>query len=731
MTQSKPDPIPNPASRDRWLPTLHVSILSLALTTILILGISLTWFNYARNSRTALDVAHSLLTEINSKVVQQIQASFQRMQTLAELIPQLPSVDTKPRDMNHPLLGYLLEALGPAPEFYSFYLAFADGDFYQVVSLTSDPDAGKVFRAPEKAAYLVRYIQTDARSKRQAAMLFLDKNKQPIGKAFSLDNSYDPRGRPWFEQAMPTDQLIRTNLYVFASLHHLGVTFAKRFASGNGVFGIDVTLKTLSDIVSGQTVSPRGRVFLFNSQGQVLAYPDPDKAVISYRNPNCGTVYLPSLISDLGDPVSEALFREFAGGTDLGQGVIRFEHDGESYLGLITPLTGAYSRDEYVGLVTPESDFTGPLVATRTQSLVFALAMLGLSIPLVVVFVLRISRPLKALAVESDKIGNFELDSPLKVDSFIREVHQLSIAMGTMKHALRTFGKYVPKNLVQRIVRSRIKPELGGERRELSIMFTDVADFTTMSEAMEPEALMLKTSEYFQAISGLINELDGTIDKFIGDAVMAFWNAPVHVENHALRACQAALEVSDKSEELNRHWEAQGERIMFTRIGLHLDDAVVGNIGATDRMNYTAIGQAVNLASRLEGLNKYYGTRILVSRTMRDRAECCFLFRSVALAQPKGTASPLELFELLGAKENCHLDCTQVDQEALDRHGPWERAMAHYREARFSEALTLFEEFLAMTESDALVSIYLQRCRRLAKNPPGKDWTPVDVFETK
>src|SRR6185437_1039257 len=183
---------------------------------------------------------------------------------------------------------------------------------------------------------------------------------------------------------------------------------------------------------------------------------------------------------------------------------------------------------------------------------------------------------------------------------------------------LRSFGAYVPRDLVRAVLASGERAELGGKTKELTIFFSDLAGFTTLSETLAPEALVELLGGYFDEMTRVIQSHGGTIDKFIGDAIMAFWNAPGDEPDHAARACQAALDCQAKLDAMRRA-DARLAGLQ-ARIGLATGSVLVGNIGASDRMNYTVMGDTVNLASRLEGLNKAYGTPIMIAETTFAKA---------------------------------------------------------------------------------------------------------------
>jgi adenylate cyclase len=231
----------------------------------------------------------------------------------------------------------------------------------------------------------------------------------------------------------------------------------------------------------------------------------------------------------------------------------------------------------------------------------------------------------------------------------IREIDELGRSVSTMRKVTQTFSQFVPRRLVEQLVKTGDAMKLGGARREVTVLFTDVVNFTGITEDKDPAQVMQYTSRYFAALSEAIMANNGTVDKFIGDAVMAIWNAPIGDENHVTHACNAVLACIEANRELNAEFEREGWPVYNTRFGLHVGDAVVGNIGSRDRMNYTVLGATVNLAARLEGLNKNYQTTALVSEAVKQRVESCFVFRAVDRIKPKGFAAEFRVYELVKA----------------------------------------------------------------------------------
>jgi adenylate cyclase len=343
----------------------------------------------------------------------------------------------------------------------------------------------------------------------------------------------------------------------------------------------------------------------------------------------------------------------------------------------------------------------------------------------------RAARPLSALAEEAEAIRGFDLaERPLPASS-IAEFDRLSGAIGGMKAALARFGIYVPRDLARKLLAEGAEARLGGERRPLSILFSDVADFTALAERLEPEELMRVASAYFEAMTAALLAHEATIDKFIGDSVMALWSAPRRDLAHAAHACRGALAARAASRRLEAEFAARGWPRFRTRFGVHSGEAVVGNVGSSERMMYTAMGRMVNLASRLEGLNKRYGTEILVSEATRRGAGAGFVFRPVDLVLPKGAAEPVEVHELLGlsaalAPEEAPL---VADPALIASLRAWREVVVLYRAGRFAEAEAALAA--ARAPGDPLGEAYAARLAALRVSPPGEEWSPVIRFDDK
>ena len=688
---------------------LHFNIIAIFVALFLLLSGGLIVYNYNRNAELALEAADSLLQNVSDKVLERTRNFIDPPANLVNLMASLPELATLPDMYDHPVAILFLEALQKYPQLYGLFVGYDNGDFFQVVHFAGvDEKTLARLGAPRGVAYGVRFIEQRPEARIQTWM-FLDKSRQPIGEPVVSTASYDPRGRPWYKSAVELDRVSLTDAYIFSSLKAPGITVSRRVAAKGrvAVVASDITLARLSSFLREQKVGESGVVFIFDQNAELIAFPDSDKTV--KRIVVDGKESLkPVKVTELEqEPLNEAL-RRFANQTNAR---FTFDIGGDEFIASVAALQGNFGADKRVAIVVPVDDFIGPIAEHRTRSLFFSIIPLLLSIPLIMWVSQWIARPIRAIVEETHKIRDLTFEESPEIDSRIIEIRDLAESVSAMKAAIRNFAQYVPKALVEQLIHSGNASELGGDRRQLSIMFSDVANFTDMAERMSPEELMLKTSHYFQELGEIILANQGSIDKFIGDAIMAFWNAPIDDKDHVADACRTMLLCRQRSVELNEQWAAQGEPVMHTRFGLHTGDTVVGNIGSPDRMDYTALGASVNLAARLEGLNKQYGTQLLVSESVYKKVQSSFLFRPVDVATVKGISQPINVYELCAALEGP--DTIRASEEQLSLCRRWENIYTLHAAKNWSHANAALQDFIADFPDDPVAKVYAERYRTL------------------
>ena len=300
---------------------------------------------------------------------------------------------------------------------------------------------------------------------------------------------------------------------------------------------------------------------------------------------------------------------------------------------------------------------------------------------------------------------------------YLNELNQKNFIRGI-------FGQYVSSNVVNDLINNPEKLRLGGERKNLTVLFSDIAGFTTFAEKKQPEELVVLINEYLNEMSEIIIDNEGTLDKYLGDAVMAFWGAPVELENHAFKACLSALQMQEKLIDLRSKWSASGELPIRIRIGINSGNVIVGNIGGQKRFDYTVLGDDVNLASRLEGANKEYGTNIMISDSTYEQCKDKILVRELDLIRVKGKNYPTKVFELISEAGNVKAE------KAIEEMHLYQQGLELYRQKSFEAALDYFKRSFEKL-NDYPSKVYQQRCSFYLANPPDKNWDGIFEMQTK
>ncbi len=296
---------------------------------------------------------------------------------------------------------------------------------------------------------------------------------------------------------------------------------------------------------------------------------------------------------------------------------------------------------------------------------------------------------------------------------------------GRQRRLLRSaFDRYMAPEVVDEIMRHPESVKLGGEKKELTVFFSDVAGFTNISEQLSPEVLVEIINQYLTLMTGIILGRRGNVNKYLGDGIMAIFGAPRGDPDHAVQACYAALDVQAAHEPLNRDLAARGFKPLTTRIGINSGPIVVGNMGSQVRMEYTAMGDSVNLASRLEGANKFYHTLILLGPRTYELACGEFEAREVDLLRVKGKDQPVAVYELMGRKGSL----SDTRRRLVDRYL---EGLAAYKRRDFRSALERFTEALALDPADGVCQVYRDRARGYLAVPPPEDWDGVYELTSK
>jgi adenylate cyclase len=285
------------------------------------------------------------------------------------------------------------------------------------------------------------------------------------------------------------------------------------------------------------------------------------------------------------------------------------------------------------------------------------------------------------------------------------------------------FTYYVSSSVVNEMLKHPEKLKLGGDRRELSVLFSDIRGFTTIAEGLTPEELVHLLNEYLTVMTDIVFKYDGTLDKYMGDAIMAIFGAPLDLPDHPIKACHSALEMIEELKNLNQKWIAEGKHPMDIGIGINTGPMMVGNMGSAQRFDFTAMGDSVNLGSRLEGVNKSYKTNIIISEFTFEKVKNEFTCMELDAVRVKGKKRPVKIYSLVGYK-----DLPGIQEEVIKQ---FNQGVMFYKRRKWDKAIHIFENITAMDPNLYAAQVYIDRCFDLKKNPPPADWDGVYTMTTK
>jgi adenylate cyclase len=525
------------------------------------------------------------------------------------------------------------------------------------------------------------------------------------------NTDFDVTQQQWYREGIKNDE----PSWFEVTMHPIGVrpsiayvgpidVYQKR----QGVLAVIIENTRLAQFLSQLSVGKMGAAFILRHDGAVVAAPDPNADETNMQRSDQALL-----------PIAQGAIKQadMSDSTDKAGRRVRFIADSNAYAVTMTPLAFAGWT---LATVIPEAEFLGPIEAT-IRKLLIGLAILVVAAAALSAWLARrvIAAPLITVVNELKHVERFELDQVRRHSSRIVELANLSNAIADMAGGLAAFGKYIPTDLVRMLLREGVEPRPGGAARTLTVMFADIAGFTGLSERLGDRIFPL-LSGYLDTMSREVSSHGGTIDKFIGDAVMAFWGAPVANADHVVDACRAALACQ-------RALRASGVvddagRPLKVRIGINSGNMLVGNIGSELRLNYTVIGDAVNVASRLEGANKEYGTEIIIGEETRRLAGDRVQVRELDRLMVYGRSGGLAIYELLDVASDAGLP-------------PWvalyERGLAAYRAQEFAGAIALFGQVLEQRPADQPARIMLALSKDLLAAPPGKDWQATNAMKVK
>ncbi len=689
---------------------LALTALVLATVTVTSLAVHLSWSYTARENVS--DVVGQLNKQVVDSVHHEVRGVLNDAWAMQEAVRSIFFQGAIKVDDEGKREFVFLALLRSQPSLSWISLGFPNGDFFGSHKVSdTEIDMVAVRRDKKKQPeQRVDYYKPDV-----GDILFLNREIQP--------GNYDATAQPWYSRA------VAENGPGWNHSSHYPTSDRQSFSTSTpliidnhivAVINVVIESARLSEFLHSVTVGKTGTVVILDSAGRVVAAADP-AAVEQQQAGSMPALAGLGRANPLFNVVEQELRRDdfdLASLTAARQRRVTGA-DGIDYFVTFAPLR---FDNWVVATVIPASDFL-TTIERNAQILLAGLAVLTALMAIVAIIVANslITSPLLRVVGQLRHIESFHLDGITRVPSAMRELDDLSTAMTQMARGLASFQKYMPTALVRTLVSRGVEARPGGREQELTVLFIDITGFTGLSERLGDNVVPVLT-EYLELTSHAILSEHGTIDKFIGDAVMAFWGAPVPSERHAVEACAAALECQRRMRGQRDAAERDGRDPLYIRIGINTGTMLVGNIGSSERLNYTVIGDPVNVASRLEAINKRYGTEILIGEDTRRAARDAVIVRRVDRVAVYGRLHGVAIFELLAMAE---------EGTAPSWVAPYEQGLDAYSERNWPAAIAFFEEAVHLRGADRPAEIFIARCREFLVAPPPESWTPLTILDEK
>jgi adenylate cyclase len=719
-----------PSSVSRRRPTLAQAFGATFVALALVLC-GLLWLFYAGSRRTLLQAADQLTAETSQRVSDAIEDHLREAERVVAAFEARAAEGLVRVDEPAGALTGLLSELAGHPEVSALSLTHGQADgFFMRDEAGHEAGEARLQQAGRWQVSVARAAGGRTTTVVSGAGQGWQARVQRAGMA-TVQAATDPTLDPTFVTPARAEWRGRTlwsDLYL-PSLPdgrpegRRVVTVQKAlWAASGGVAVLRASLQSdrideLVRIPFPQRAGGRPLVFIADGHGHLVARLSPQDEVRELPNEEVRVIPAqphPALSAALGLPLLATLA---PGAT----GWARVTAAGQQHLLNLAALPEGRTQGWIVGTLVPESYYLAELEASLRRVLLLALLVVAVCLAGGALILRATRRDLGALIRETTRLRRFDFAPATVAPPAFEDVMVAADSLEQAKTALRALGKYVPLDLVRQLYESRSEPVLGGRVQDISMVFSDIEGFTSVAEALPLDVLAKALGRYLEAMTGAIHGARGIIDKYTGDGVMALWNAPAACDHHATFACEGVLACVEATERLFAGAGWAGLPPFRTRFGIHRAEVNVGHFGAPDRMSYTVMGDGVNLAARLEGLNKQYGTRILVSADVEREARETFWFRRLDRVAVKGRQQGVEVYELVGRRR---------DLPALALVMPhYEQALEAYFARRFDDALALLAE--GDSEGDPPSRLLAERCRNLRAAPPPPEWNGVHVAKEK
>ncbi|WP_353644367.1 adenylate/guanylate cyclase domain-containing protein [Mesorhizobium sp. WSM2239] len=655
LGRAKTNPAPAEPADQTWSRPLQSLLGVTTVLLIVLVSAALVGLNYQRARTSAIDNAKADIGIFSDRLIDRFNVLSGQTVAFVGVVSSVANAFlVPPPERLDDKIAALREFITRASQVDGVYAGYPDGSFFQVVNLSSE-GWRRALDAPEDAAVGIRIMAGGTGANKTEQLMFLDSAGTVVGQTSGRPTDFDPRTRPWYKAAANIETPVSIGPYQMATTGKLGITIAQSHKGNRSiVIGADILLDTITDFLAAERMTPDTVAFIVDTSGNPVIHSDRE-TMRRLMAPASQSVPPPSGAEDtlIENIRSDDSWTDEPRFVDVG---------GRTFLVMLTPIRSALLLARHrVAVAAPLDELMASANRGLVHGLLISAVVVGAAIVLALVLSHLVTKSLERLTDSAKRLQNLDFTTPVETSSHVSEISSLGKAMNSARDAIFTFALYVPKEFVRKSIQAGHFAGRSARRQEVTALFTDIYDFTTISEGHSPEEVVAMLSEYFDILDEAVTAHHGSIIQFLGDSIYAMWNAPIRDPDHAEHACRAALAAEQRLDLFNKAQLAKGFPEFRTRFGIHTGEAVVGSVGARERLQYTAMGDTINVASRLEGMNKIHRTTILASAAVERACSGVIEFRPLGSAQAKGRMGMLEIYEVVGVSPAS----TAADREEL------------------------------------------------------------------
>jgi adenylate cyclase len=665
------------------------------------------FFNYTRNEAGIFKTLEEQFNKTSKHSIQSVTQLLSQSKTTMSLVAN--SIILNPESIKTEQFNSILwRGLQESSQIDALYVSLEDG-YHRVVTRVDEARRKSDPNIPENAKWHASHIDSFDAGERRARHLhfYRDWGKAPE-KQYSVPTKLDIRTLDHYAQAKQTRKFAISkpsiNPHTGGPVISLGwpIFLKNKFI---GFIGANMTFDLILAYFKANPVSRNGMVVIIDESGRVITHPGKQNLKVFEKFgglATAGAAARKRIEFVSAETIEDAPLREaFSRRTRGTNGVFHFDASTGveiSASSRLFPLE--FGLNWEIMVLAPTDDFVGELKATNKIIAQGIFVIIIISLIFVYFFARGLSKSIERVSWQFEGIRDFSFKIGSDRNSRIMEISDLQNGLVLLQSALSSFVKFVPVGVVRHLVSSGTTIVPGVDKMAITILFCDLENFSTQAEKLSSEDLLQQLNEYFSLITGAVAEEEGTVDKFIGDAVMALWGAPNPQADHVVKGCVAALKAKKRMHSLLTAWRAQGKPEMRVRIGLHCGEVLVGNVGSPERLAYTAIGDGVNVAARLEGTNKLFGSTICISEDVRSALGKDAIVRPLRFLTLKGRVEQVMVYELLGLNGDMEDDEVAAGAREIFIAEKSFEAFNLGLTGQYSEALILYNDILEVYPDD-------------------------------